>query len=46
MWVNQHATFLEGMPFGGFKESGLGREGGKFGLASFLEIQAVIANPL
>lgn len=28
-------------PFGGFKESGLGREGGHFGIESFLEIKYI-----
>lgn len=30
-----------GSPFGGYKMSGVGREGGKFGLEDFLEIKAV-----
>jgi aldehyde dehydrogenase (NAD+) len=30
-----------GSPFGGYKMSGLGREGGLFGLEDFLEIKAV-----
>ena len=30
-----------GSPFGGYKSSGLGREGGLFGLEDFLEIKAV-----
>jgi aldehyde dehydrogenase (NAD+) len=30
-----------GSPFGGYKTSGLGREGGLFGLEDFLEIKAV-----
>jgi aldehyde dehydrogenase (NAD+) len=29
-------------PFGGYKESGLGREGGVFGLESFLEAKAIV----
>lgn len=29
-------------PFGGFKESGLGREGGKYGLQEFSEIQSIV----
>lgn len=31
-----------GAPFGGFKQSGIGREFGKFGLESFLEPKAVL----
>ncbi len=31
-----------GMAFGGFKQSGIGREGGKEGLLPFLETKAVI----
>ncbi|MBF9048623.1 aldehyde dehydrogenase family protein [Roseobacter sp. HKCCD9010] len=33
--------FGQGSPFGGFKQSGNGREGGSFGLHEFLEIKAV-----
>jgi acyl-CoA reductase-like NAD-dependent aldehyde dehydrogenase len=32
-----------GLPFGGFKQSGLGREGGRYGLDQYVEIQAVSA---
>lgn len=28
-------------PFGGYKESGLGREGGTYGFEEYLEIKAV-----
>ena len=34
------ATFMVA-PFGGFKESGLGREGGKYGVLEFTEIQTI-----
>ena len=30
-----------GSPFGGYKQSGLGREGGAFGIEDFLEVKAV-----
>jgi aldehyde dehydrogenase (NAD+) len=33
--------FAQGSPFGGFKQSGNGREGGTFGLHEFTEIKAV-----
>jgi aldehyde dehydrogenase (NAD+) len=33
-------------PFGGYKASGLGREGGVFGLESFLEAKAIIGDVL
>lgn len=40
-WVNQHLNLAPTAPFGGFKESGLGRENGPDGLAPFLECQVV-----
>jgi len=30
-----------GLPFGGYKQSGIGREGGKYGLEEFLELKAM-----
>jgi succinate-semialdehyde dehydrogenase/glutarate-semialdehyde dehydrogenase len=29
------------VPFGGYKESGLGREGGKYGIEEFLEVKYI-----
>ena len=40
VWVNQH-TDLTGAPFGGFKQSGLGRELGKADVTAFTESQTL-----
>jgi len=34
-----------GLPFGGYGQSGNGREGGKFGLADFMELKAIAGVP-
>ncbi len=39
VWVNTHMVVDPRAPFGGFKESGMGRELGYWGLDEFLEIQ-------
>jgi acyl-CoA reductase-like NAD-dependent aldehyde dehydrogenase len=41
VWVNHHVGSEADMPFGGFKESGVGRELGAIGLASYMEAQVI-----
>jgi betaine-aldehyde dehydrogenase len=40
--VNSPAPLDFGSPFGGFKKSGVGREGGPEGIAGYLEPQSII----
>jgi aldehyde dehydrogenase (NAD+) len=41
VWINDASLVSILAPFGGFKESGFGRESGKFGLLEFTEIQHI-----
>ena len=41
MVENNGERFAPGSPFGGYKQSGNGREGGAFGIEEFLEVKAV-----
>jgi aldehyde dehydrogenase (NAD+) len=38
IWGNTYNKFDPSSPFGGYKESGFGREGGKHGLAAYLDV--------
>jgi aldehyde dehydrogenase (NAD+) len=38
IWANTYNKFDPTSPFGGYKESGMGREGGLHGLASYVEL--------
>jgi aldehyde dehydrogenase (NAD+) len=38
IWANTYNKFDPTSPFGGYKESGVGREGGLHGLASYLKV--------
>lgn len=39
--VNEGVIFVLDVSFGGWKESGLGREGGRYGIDEYLEIKYV-----
>ena len=41
MWVNCYDVFDAGAPFGGFKQSGIGRELGEYSLANYTEVKTV-----
>jgi aldehyde dehydrogenase (NAD+) len=38
IWANTYNVFDPASPFGGYKESGFGREGGRHGLAAYLDV--------
>ena len=40
VWGNTYNKFDASSPFGGYKESGFGREGGRQGLAAYLEVDS------
>jgi aldehyde dehydrogenase (NAD+) len=41
VWVNCYDVFAAAAPFGGFKQSGIGRELGEYGLRQYTEIKTV-----
>jgi succinate-semialdehyde dehydrogenase/glutarate-semialdehyde dehydrogenase len=42
--VNDAAGYTHEIPFGGFKESGIGREGGKEGIHEYMETKSIVVN--
>ena len=38
IWANTFNRFDPASPFGGYQESGYGREGGRHGLAAYLNV--------
>jgi succinate-semialdehyde dehydrogenase/glutarate-semialdehyde dehydrogenase len=42
--VNDATGYTHEIPFGGFKESGLGREGGRQGIAEYMEVKSISLN--
>jgi len=43
VWINCHDLVDESMPFGGFKQSGWGTEGGRYGVEEYIQKKSVIA---
>ena len=43
VWINDWATGNQTIPVGGWKQSGIGREGGPEGLAGYLEYKSILA---
>lgn len=41
VWVNCYDVFDSALPFGGYKDSGYGREKGEYGLFNYLEVKCV-----
>jgi aldehyde dehydrogenase (NAD+) len=41
VWVNGYKVFDAAAPFGGFKQSGIGRELGEYGLQHYTEVKTV-----
>jgi aldehyde dehydrogenase (NAD+) len=44
VWCNQYGMLHPGVPFGGFKMSGVGRELGTYGLEAYTQVKAVHQN--
>lgn len=42
IWVNHYAYLHPGVPFGGFKQSGIGRELGTYGLEAYTQVGGLL----
>lgn len=44
VWINDYGLELEAAPFGGYKQSGIGRELGSYALNEYTEVKSVYVN--
>lgn len=44
VWVNGYMSMSLSSPFGGYKQSGIGRELGRYGLENYLETKTITIN--
>jgi aldehyde dehydrogenase (NAD+) len=42
VWINCYNNFDATMPFGGYKQSGIGREKGSYALENYTQVKAVV----
>jgi acyl-CoA reductase-like NAD-dependent aldehyde dehydrogenase len=42
IWINQHLKIAPEVPFGGVKESGIGRENGPYALSEYLDLKTIM----
>lgn len=42
VWINQHLKVVPEVPFGGIKESGIGRENGPYALSEYLDTKTIM----
>jgi aldehyde dehydrogenase (NAD+) len=44
VWVNTYHQYADNVPFGGFKQSGIGREKGQEALDNYLQVKTVFVD--
>jgi len=42
VWINCHTVLQPCIPFGGYKESGFGRDLGEYALAEYTQVKAIV----
>ncbi|TPX35972.1 hypothetical protein SmJEL517_g01816 [Synchytrium microbalum] len=44
VFINAYHIYADSMPFGGYKQSGIGREKGKYGLLEYQQVKSIYVN--